>query len=149
MTLRNGRGIIDGVRVVVHRRDRQTHRGRSGLEVGGAVGGAVVADRIGEARRAVVVGGGMVHDVIVARICRGAVVVERHRPVRVRGRADADDGETLSALVGRAGQVIAQQARGRDVRVGVFGGAAAAVGIGGRRVVHFRDGDVHGRDVAV
>src|SRR5207248_2294653 len=95
------------------------------LEVVGAGGGAVVADRVVEAgRRSVVRRGGE----------GGGAGGEADRAVRVRRRRDRGHRQRLRALVGRAGHVVAAQARCREAQRAVLGDRAADVVAGDRGV---------------
>src|SRR5262245_30668469 len=108
-------------------------RGR-GFRVGRAGGGAVVAGGVGEACRTVEVGRGGE---------QGSRRLEHGRDGD--GVGHAEDGERLSALVGRAGGVVAEQGGERDGEGGAVLGdrrQAVAGGVGG--VVDLGDGERRG-----
>src|SRR5205823_5946040 len=110
------------------------------LEVVGAGGGAVVADRVVEAGRAVVVGGRRVGDGAGGQADRS----EGRRGGRERGHR-----QRLRALVGRAGHVVAAQARCREAQRAVLGDRAADVVAAHRRVVALGDRDADRAGVAL
>ena len=134
--LGHGRPCRRPRRRVVDLGDRDVDRGRVGLGIGDAVGGAVVGDRVGEAVGAVVVGGRRVGDA-AARSKRHAC---RWRP--------GSTAVTVSVWPTRWPDPCVVGQRGRwstELSSATVAVSSTAVG----RVVDLGDGDVDGGRVAV
>src|SRR5205823_2342992 len=110
------------------------------LEVVGAVGGAVVADRVVEDGRRVKFGHWRIWYAAGCQV---------KRAVGVRGRGDGGHGQRLRALVGRAGRVVVCQACGRAPEPAVFPYTTLFRSAGHRRIVDLGDGDRDAAGVAL